>query len=122
MRALVLEAHASLRASLGRMLAGRFDEVRSCATSAEAAVALRERAPAVFLFDLDQVDGELLEALRDESPERGPALIALTAGAGREIAVGGHYGLVVQKPITADRLERALDEALALSAAPGGNG
>jgi DNA-binding NtrC family response regulator len=114
-RALVVEDDASLRRGLERSLARRCESVRSCASRAEASRLLRTYEPEILVLDCGLADGGAL-ALADEAVRREPrpAIVAMTAAGALDAADLRRRGVRIQlrQPLTGDRLQRALDEAV----------
>ncbi len=101
------------RAVLERM-GHEVDEVRS-----QAAARLRmETPPEAALIDLRLSDGDALGLIRDLAalpPDRRPALIATSGSAdpaARQAALSAGADLFLEKPVSAERLCRAFEEAL----------
>lgn len=115
-RALVVEDDASLRRTLERTLARHCGEIHGCGSLAEARRLLREARPDLVLLDLFLPDGDafgLVDDIRGMRPA--PALVVMSGSEDE-----GHFAELerrgvrvrLRKPLSAHRLEEALQEAL----------
>lgn len=111
-RALVVEVHPSLRGSLTRSLQARLPEVRSCAPGPELASILSGFQPELVFVDAQLLDAAFQDSLRagasaPESPGAPePTLVVMTD---REPAAGPLDRVHIRKPLTAERLQDAIE-------------
>jgi CheY-like chemotaxis protein len=120
-RVLIVEDDHALQRSLQRALEQRFAAVRACGTRAEASELIAGWRPELVLLDVMLPDGDAFDVLRDAA--RGaplPQVVAMSGAARAHLAealrrLGVRAFLV--KPLTPETLDRALDEALAVSPA-----
>ncbi|MGE5179893.1 MAG: PAS domain S-box protein [Bacteroidota bacterium] len=115
-RVLLVEDQEDTRALVGRVLAWRGAEVRSCANVAEARAALAERRYDVLVSDIampEESGYALIESVRAAERSRGGRIpaIALTAyaqEAHRRRALAAGYDAHVAKPVEPGELVRAV--------------
>lgn len=111
-----MEDDSSLRESLVETLRERYPEVSGAGTAGSAARALEERPPDLLLLDVALPDGSAFDVLEVAARlEPAPVVVALSGAAGPEqsfaLAQRG-VRVYLRKPLGAEALERALDEAL----------